>query len=157
MADYKDTLKFTESVLDKLSNKEQKEYYSNLVTGIRDASGLKIDPADEDRRLAQLNFNAISLANQVVFSAFSAGDLTENLEQEYRKLPKIEEVKDALQVEVDKAHAEEDALSAQLNAFRERGRTYDLVLAVCAGRSVEEAKKMQAEYEKRVAQQMQGK
>lgn len=157
MADYKDTLKFVEKVLDKIESKTEKEYYSKLVDGIRNASGLKIDPADEDRRLAQLNFNAISLANQVAFVAFAAGDLTDNLEQEFRSLPKIEEVKEALKVEQEKAHEEEDALTAKLNAFRERGRTYDLVLAVCAGRSVDEAKKMQAEYDKKVAEQMQGK
>lgn len=157
MADYKDTLKFTEEVLEKLSDEEQKKYYTKLITGIRNASGLKIDPADEDRRLAQLNFNAISLANQVAFVAFAAGDLTDNLEQEFRKLPTIDEVKEALKAEQEKAHAEEDELTAKLNAFRERGRNYDLVLAVCAGRSVDEAKKMQDEYDKKVAEQMQRK
>lgn len=157
MADYKDTLRFVEKVLDRLSNEEDKKYYTKLMTGIRDASGLKIDPADEERRLAHLNFNAVVLANQAVFSAFAAGDLTENLEQEYRKLPKTDELKEILKEATEKAHKEEDELNAKLNAFRERGRTYDLVLAVCAGRSVDEAKKMQAEYDKRLNQQMQGK
>lgn len=157
MADFKETLKFVEKVLEKIEDKAQVEYYSKLVEGIRNASGLKIDAADEDRRVAQLNFNAISLANQVAFVAFAAGDLTDNLEQEFRTLPKIEEAKEALKVEQDKAHAEEDALTAQLNAFRERARKYDLILAVSAGRSVKEAEKMQKEYDKQVAQQMQGK
>lgn len=156
MADYKDTLKFVEKVIASLTNEDTQKYYTKLVDGIRNASGLEIDPADEDRRTAQLNFNAISLANQVVFEAFATANLTDNLEAEYRKLPTLVEAKEAAQAATAKAKEEEDALTAQLNAFRERGRKYDLVHAVCAGRSVDEAKKMQKEYDKQVAQSMQG-
>ena len=157
MADFKDTLKFVEKVIASLTDESTKEYYSKLVEGIRNASGLDIDKADEARRNAQLNFNAISLANQVTFEAFATANLTENLEKEYRKLPTLAEAKKAVTEETEKAKAEEDALTAQLNAFRERGRKYDLVHAVCAGRSVEEAKKMQAEYDKQASAMMQGK
>ena len=156
MADYKDTLKFVEKVLDVLSEKESKEYYAKLVKSIRNASGLEIDKADEERRTAQLNFNAISLANQVTFTAFADGDLTDNLEAEFRSLPSLKEAQVAVKEATEKAKAEEDALTEQLNAFRERGRKYDLVHAVCAGRSVEEAKKMQNEYDKQIAKGMQG-
>ena len=156
MADFKTTLKYVEKAIASLTDEETKQYYNKLVDGIRNASGLDIDPADEDRRAAQLDFNAVSLANQVTFEAFATGNLTDNLEREYRELPTLKEAKEAVKVETEKAKAEEDALTAQLNAFRERGRKYDLVHAVCAGRSVEEAKKMQKEYDKQVAQSMQG-
>lgn len=156
MADYKETLKYVEEAIAALSDKETKKYYTKLVDGIRNASGLDIDPADEDRRAAQLDFNAVSLANQVTFEAFANNKLTAELEAAYRTLPTLAEAKEAVKAETEKAKAEEDALTAQLNAFRERGRKYDLVHAVCAGRSVEEAKKMQKEYDKQVAQSMQG-
>ena len=156
MADYKSTLKFVEKLIDTLADDNTKEYYTKLVEGIRNASGLDIDKADEARRDAQLNFNAISLANQVTFEAFVTGNLTDNLEAEFRALPTLQEAKKAVQEETEKAKAEEDALTAKLNEFRERGRKYDLVHAVCAGRSVDEAKKMQAEYDKKIAQSMQG-
>lgn len=156
MANYKETLKYVEAAIAVLTDKETKKYYNKLVDGIRNASGLDIDPADETRREAQLNFNAVSLANQVTFEAFASGLLTADLEKEYRTLPTLSEAKEAVKVETEKAKAEEDALTAQLNAFRERGRKYDLVHAVCAGRSVDEAKKMQKEYDKQVAQSMQG-
>lgn len=156
MADYKSTLKFVEKLIDTLPEEKTKEYYTKLVEGIRNASGLDIDKADEARRDAQLNFNAVSLANQVTFEAFVTGTLTDELEAEFRELPTLIKAKEAVQEETDKAKAEEDALTAQLNAFRERGRKYDLVHAVCAGRSVDEAKKMQAEYDKKIAQSMQG-
>ena len=155
MADYKEVLKYVEKVIASLSEKETAEYFTKLVDSIRNASGLEIDPADEDRRKAQLTFNAISLANQAVFSAFSDGDLTEELEQEFRKLPKLKEAQEELKKATEAARKEEEELTAKLNAFRERGRKYDLVHAVCAGRSVEEAKKMQKEYDKQ-ASQMQG-
>ena len=156
MADFKTTLKYVEKAIAALTDEETKQYYNKLVDGIRNASGLDIDPADEDRRAAQLDFNAVSLANQVTFEAFATGNLTDNLEREYRELPTLKEAKEAVKEATEKAKAEEDALTAQLNAFRERGRKYDLVHAVCAGRSVEEAKKMQADYDKQVAQSMQG-
>lgn len=156
MTDYKETLKYVEKAIATLSDKETKKYYTKLVDGIRNASGLDIDPADEARRAAQLDFNAISLANQVTFEAFANNKLTAELEAKYRALPTLAEAKEAVKAETEKAKAEEDALTAQLNAFRERGRKYDLVHAVCAGRSVEEAKKMQKEYDKQVAQSMQG-
>lgn len=153
---FREALEFVEDVLKALDNEETKAYYQKLVEGIRNASGLKIDPADEDRRRVQLGFNAISLANQVTFEAFATRNLTENLEKAYRELPSLAEMKEQLQAETDKAKAEEDALTEKLNAFRERGRKYDLVHAVCAGRSVDEAKKMQEEYDKKIAQSMQG-
>lgn len=156
MADFKDTLKYVEKIIDVLDNNETKEYYTKLVDGIRNASGLEIDEADEARRLAQLNFNAISLANQVTFEAFASGVLTDALEKEYREIQTLTEAKEVLKEETDKAKAEEEELTNQLNEFRERGRKYDLVHAVCAGRSVEEAKKMQAEYDKQAASAMQG-
>lgn len=156
IADYKQILKYVEKVVASLTDKESAEYFTKLITSIRNASGLEIDPADEDRRSAQLAFNAISLANQAVFTAFSEGDLTDNLEKEYRELPKLSEAQSALKEVTEEATKEEDELNAKLKAFRERGRKYDLVHAVCAGRSVEEAKKMQKEYDKQIAKGMQG-
>lgn len=156
IADYKQILKYVEKVIAVLSEKETAEYFTKLVEGIRNASGLEIDPADEERRAAQLAFNAISLMNQAVFSAFADGDLTENLEREYRELPTLKAAQETLKAATEAAKAEEDALTAKLNEFRERGRKYDLVHAVCAGRSVDEAKKMQKEYDKQMAQQVQG-
>ena len=156
MANYKDTLNYSKKVINLIADEAQKSYYTKLADGIANAIELAVDPADESRKEAQLAFNAMSLASQATFVAFVAGDLTDELEKEFRELPTLVALKKALDYEVEKARAEEDALTAQLNAFRERGRQYDIVLAVCAGRSVEEAKKMQAEYEKKVAQQMQG-
>lgn len=153
---YQEALTYVEKVLKVLDDKEVKDYYQKLIDGIRNASGLKIDPADEDRRRVQLGYNAIALANQVTFEAFSTGDLTENLENEYRTLPTLKEMKAALKIATEAAQAEEKELTEKLNAFRERGRKYDLVHAVCAGRSVAEAKKMQAEYDKQLSQNMQG-
>lgn len=156
MADYKEVLKFVEKVIALLTDEKTKEYYNKLVEGIRNASGLEIDPADENRRTAQLAFNAVSLANQVTFEAFATGNLTDNLENEYRSLPTLSEAKEAVAAETAKAKEEEEALTAKLNAFRERGRKYDLVHAVCAGRSVKEAKEMQKKYDEQVAQSMKG-
>lgn len=153
IADYKQILKYVEKVLASLKDKDTAEYFTKLIESIRNASGLEIDPADEDRRQAQLAFNAISLANQAVFTAFSDGDLTDNLEEEYRELPSIKEAQKVLKAATEEAMAEEKELTEKLNAFRERGRKYDLVHAVCAGRSVDEAKKMQKEYDKQMAQQ----
>lgn len=153
IADYKQILKYVEKVLTSLKDKDTAEYFTKLIESIRNASGLEIDPADEERRQAQLAFNAISLANQAVFTAFSDGDLTDNLEEEYRELPSIKEAQKVLKATTEKAMAEEKELTEKLNAFRERGRKYDLVHAVCAGRSVDEAKKMQKEYDKQMAQQ----
>lgn len=153
MADYKDILKFVEKVIASLKDEEAGKYFTTLVESIRNASGLEIDKADENRRAAQLKFNAVSLANQAVFTAFSDGDLTDNLEKEYRTIPSIKEAKEELGKATEEAMAEEKELNEKLNAFRERGRKYDLVHAVCAGRSVDEAKKMQKEYDKQMAQQ----
>ena len=144
------TLKFVESVIKVITDKESAEYFTKLVDSIRNADGLDIDPADEDRRVAQLNFNAISLANQVVFTAFTENVLTKELEDEFRNLEALESAKESLKTETEKAMAEEEELNDKLTAFRERGRKYDLVHAVCGGRSVKEAKAMQKQFDEQV-------
>ena len=71
-------------------------------------------------------------------------------------MPSLKAVSEELKEAVAVAKKEEEELTAVLNSFRERGRKFDLLHAVCAGRSVEEAKKMQAEYDKQASQGMRG-
>lgn len=149
------TLKFVEKVVATIDNKDNKDKITHLVDSIRNADGLEIDKADEERRVTYLNLNALALAQQAVWGSFLENKLTPELEAEFRELPNIADTQVAAKEAEDKAKAEEDAISEQIKAFRERAKKYDLIRAVCNGRSVKEAKKMQDEYEQQ-AQQMKG-
>lgn len=146
------TLKFVEKVLGVVKNEDNKNKIAHLVESIRNADGLEIDKADEERRITYLNLNALALAQQVVWSAFLDNVLTPELEAEFRELPSIADAQEAAKDAEAKAKEEEDAISEQIKTFRERAKKYDLIRAVCNGRSVKEAKQMQAEYEKQASQ-----
>ena len=149
---FTETLKYVEKVLAVISNEDGKKRIEHLVESIRNADGLDIDEKDQERRTLYLNLNALALAQQATWLAFQAGDLTNNLENEFRALPSAEEAQAAAKEAEDAVKAEEDAISKQINAFRERAKKYDLIRAVCNGRSVKEAKQMQEEYEKQANQ-----
>ena len=156
MADFTTVLEFADKAIAVLKDESEKEYFSKLSESIKNAANLEVDEKDNDRKNIQLTFNAVSLANQVVYSAFLSSDLTDNLEAEFRTLPSLKAVSEDLKAAVAVAKKEEEDLTAVLNSFRERGRKFDLIHAVCAGRSLEEAQQMQAEYDKQVAQGMRG-
>ena len=156
MADFKTILEFVDKAIAVLKDESEKEYFAKLSESIKSAADLEVDEKDNERKNIQLTFNAVSLANQVVYSAFLSSDLTDNLEAEFRTLPSLKAVSEELKEAVAVAKKEEEELTAVLNSFRERGRKFDLLHAVCAGRSVEEAKKMQAEYDKQASQGMRG-
>ena len=146
------TLKYVEKVVKVIEKKESQDRINHLVMSIRNADGLDIDEKDQERRTQFLNLNAIALAQQATWLAFLEGSLTNNLENEFRELPAIEDVQEQAKAAEDAVKAEEDALSKQIKTFRERAKKYDLVKAVCNGRSVKEAKKMQEQYEQQAAQ-----
>ena len=148
-----DTLKYVEKVAKTIENKENKEKVLHLVESIRNADGLNIDPADEDRRIAYLNLNAIALAQQATWFAFSENNLTDNMEQEFRELPTAADAQAAARTAEESVKSEEDAISAQINAFRERSKKFDIVRAVCNGQDPKEAKAQQEAYEKQAKAQ----
>lgn len=142
------TLKFVEKVAEKIEKKENKDKILHLIESIRNADGLEIDKADEERRIAYLNLNSLALAQQATWFAFSEGSLTDNLEREFRELPATADVQEAARLAEENVKSEEDAISEKISAFRERAKKFDIVRAVCNGQDPKEAKKAQAEYEK---------
>lgn len=149
------TLKYVEEVTKVIDNEDNRNKVLHLVESIRNADGLEIDKADEDRRVAYLNLNALALAQQATWFAFSEGNLTDNLEQKFRELPSSAEAQEAARAAEESVKSEEDGISKQIAEFRERSKKFDIVRAVCNGQDAKEAKKAQAEYEKN-AQAMRG-
>ena len=147
-----ETLKYVEKVIKVVKNKENVDRVKHLIASIRNADGLDIDEKDLERRTLYLNLNSIALAQQATWIAFSENVLSDELEAEFRALPSAEEAQKAAKEAEDAVKAEEDALSKQLNEFRERAKKYDIIRAVCNGRSAKEAKQMQNEYEKQASQ-----
>lgn len=150
------TLKYVEKAVSVLSKQEDKDKITHLVESIRNADGLDIDPKDEERRIKYLNLNALALAQQATWMAFAHGDLTPNLENEFRSLPDADETQAEAKAAEEAVKSEEDAISAQINEFRERTKKYDIVRAVCNGQDPKDAKKRQEEYEKQAVQGMKG-
>lgn len=151
-----ETLNYVVKVANVLSKDEDKEKVMHLVESIRNADGLDIDPKDEERRIAMLNLNAIALAQQATWMAFSAGDLTDNLESEFRALPSAADAQAAAKAAEESVKSEEDSISETIKEFRDRAKKFDIVRAVCNGQDPKEAKKQQEEYEKQAAQGMRG-
>lgn len=142
------TLKYVEEAAELIENKDNKKKVLHLVESIRNADGLEIDKADEDRRVVFLNLNALALAQQATWFAFSEGNLTDNIEQKFRELPSSAEAQEAARLAEESVKSEEDRISEQIAAFRERAKKFDIVRAVCNGQDPKDAKKAQAEYEK---------
>lgn len=150
------TLKYVEKAVAALNKQEDKDKISHLMESIRNADGLDIDPKDEDRRIKFLNLNSLALAQQATWLAFLNGDLTLNLEKEFRSLPDAGKTQSEAKAAEEAVKAEEDSISEQIKEFRERAKKYDIVRAVCNGQDPKAAKKAQEEYEKQASQGMRG-
>lgn len=118
------------------------EYFAKFLTSFDNAKEL----ANNDEKKAIIADASVKVANQLTFIMFREGLLSEELEKEYRDLPKPEETEAA----TEKAHAprkerQEKALEAN-KALEDEQAEFDVFTQVLGGRSVEEAKQKLEDY-----------
>lgn len=103
--------------------------------------------ADNDEKKAILSDVANKLAHQLTFILFDQELLTEELEAEYRKLPKTSESAKAVE-EANATRKEGYEKLAKLNTEAQNAqKEIDIFQQVIGGLSKEEAEKRYAEYE----------
>ena len=118
------------------------EYFSKFLTSYDAANDL----ADNDEKKALLKDATVKVANQLTFILFRDGLLTDELEKEYRTLPKPEETTEELNAanKVRKDRYEE--LAKKNKEAEDEQAEIDVFQQVLGGRSVEEAKQRIEDY-----------
>lgn len=132
-----------------LADEGDKEYFASALDSVKAAKEIV---ADNKEKLAYLEDAVTRWANQMTFTLFREGTLTEELEKEYRGFKpvkettaKCDEFKAARQAEIDKINAEHEVILRAQNGF-------DIFRAVVGGMTKDEAKAKLEEYEAKLAQ-----
>ena len=110
--------------------------------------------ADTDEKKAILWAQFGSTRNQLTFLLFRTGKLTKEIEDEFRAMPPLEILTEAIGEFDAKRKEEEDKFKEYARKKYEEDQKLDIFKAVCNGMSEEEAKAKLAEYEKQVKQSM---
>lgn len=105
-------------------------------------------------KTALLGAYAVQEANRVVSDLWREELLTEDLEKEYRALPKMKEMADKYNDWTTKRKARLDAIMDSHKAIMNEEKDLDIFKAVINGMSKEEAEKKHKEYETQQAQAM---
>lgn len=110
--------------------------------------------ATDDERVALLTAYAVQEANRVVGLLWRDELLTEDLEKEYRKLPKMPEVaKGYMKFEQEKQQ-KRDELNKVMKKLADENKELDIFKAVINGMSVADANKEYEAYMKQAQQAM---
>lgn len=118
------------------------EYFAKFLTSFDNAKEL----VDNDEKKAIITDASVKVANQLTFIMFREGLLSEELEKEYRGLPKPEETTEKLE-EVNKVRKDKYEELAKANkAAEDEQADIDMFQQVLGGRSVEEAKQKLEDY-----------
>lgn len=110
--------------------------------------------ADDDEKKTMLWGQFGMVRNQLTFLLFRTGDLTKELEDEFRELPPLEVLDAAVKVFEADHKKEEDEFKALAQKKYEEEQKLDIFKAVCNGMSEEEAKAKLADYEAQVKKSM---
>lgn len=120
------------------------EYFAKFLNSY----GTAKDLADNDEKKAIATDAVVKTANQLTFMMFRDGALTEELEKEYRALPKPEEttkaVEDANKVRKDSY----EELAKKNKEAEEQQKDIDIFIQVLGGLSKEEAEQKLEDYKK---------
>jgi hypothetical protein len=146
--------KVIEAGLALLSEKDQMglKYNGKSVADIlQDVMGML---NKDDEKIAMTKAWATQEANRIIGVLWRAELLPEDLEKEYRKLPKMDEAAADYNEFLMKHREEAEALEAERKKYADRQRELDIFQGVLGGRSKEEAEKGYDQYQQNMAQAM---
>lgn len=130
------------------ADKEKKTF---IYEAINNACGMV---NKDDERIALLSAYAVQEANRVVGLLWREELLTDELEQEYRKLPKMKDVaKDYAKFEQEK-QKKRDELNGMMQELANEQKELDIFKGVINGMSADTAKKEYEAYQKQAQQAM---
>lgn len=139
---------YIEKAKGSLSSDKNKEYFTSTVESLKNAQD---NTADNEEKVAILVDSANRFANQLTFTLFREGNLTDNLEREYRQFPSVEETSEKANMFTQ---ARRDAI-AEVNAEQARimreEKGISIFKGIIGGMSKEEAKAKLEEYEAELA------
>lgn len=133
-----------------VKDEKDAEYFKEKKKALQAAEKL----ADDDEKKTMLWGQFGMVRNQLTFLLFRTGDLTKEVEDEFRKLPPLEALDAAVKVFGEAHKKEEDEFKALAQKKYEEEQKLDIFKAVCNGMSEEEAKAKLAEYEAQVKKSM---
>lgn len=118
------------------------EYFTKFLNSYENAKGM----ADTDEKKAILADAVVKVANQLTFIAFRDEFLTEELEKEYRTLPKPEETTKALDAVNQKRRESYEELRKANQKAQDEQDEIDIFQRVLGGMSKEDAAAKLEEY-----------
>lgn len=103
---------------------------------------------NEPEKIAMLGAYAVQEANRVVSTLWREELLPDDLEKEYRKLPKMTEMADAYNKFTDARKERMDKIMEDHRAIAEEEKALDIFKGIVNGISADESEKRYAEYQK---------
>lgn len=101
---------------------------------------------ENEEKIAMLGAYAVQEANRVVSTLWREELLTDELEKEYRKLPKMTEMADKYNEFTSARKARMDEVMAQHKAIAEEEKEFDIFKGIINGIPAEESEKRYNEY-----------
>lgn len=111
--------------------------------------------ADNEEKLAFLYNTATYYANQATFLLFRLDLLNKDLEKEFRSFEPAEKTVEYVEGFEKQHEAEKEAITAQQKEYLDRQNGMDIFKSLCMGKTKEEADKMLADYNEKIAQAQQ--
>ena len=130
------------------ADKERKTF---IYEAINNACGMV---NDDEERIALLAAYAVQEANRVVGLLWREELLTEELEKEYRQLPKMKEVAEEYAKFEKKKNEEKEEINKVMQKFAEQQKELDIFKGVINGMTADTAKKEYEAYAKSAQQAM---
>lgn len=112
--------------------------------------------ADTDEKLILVRYQYTDLRNKITFLLFRLGKLTKELEDRFRAMDSIEDVRKSVENSSKDRLNRQEELKKQVDALHEEENKMDIFKAVCNGMSEEDAKAQLAKYEEQIQKAVQG-
>lgn len=123
-------------------------FFEKTVTAVKNA---KHAMADNEEKYAYLLDALTRWANQITFTLFREGKLTEDIEKEYRAFEPVKDTTARVQEYQAKRQARVDEITTKQTELVTEQRGIDIFQAVISGMTVEEAKAKMEEYNQKMA------
>lgn len=148
--------KFIETATKLLREEEDKDFLEFYNKSLEISKTAQKAAADNNEKWTYLYSAVTQWANKLMFRLFEYNLTTAEIIEEYYALERQGEVGKLVQAYADERKAAEDELVAAMKPHHEARQGIGVFIGILEGRTPDEAKQAQAEYQERVAQAAKG-
>lgn len=135
-----------------LCDEEIKNKALTVISGIKNAKG---EISGNEEKLAYLTNMSINWVTEITSLLFCEGKLTDELEAEFRSLPKVKETSEIARRFQESRQARINEINEAQATFSREQKGLDIFMAIANGMDKETAKKQMEEYEAQLTQAQQ--